>query len=342
MLEKGLRARKLELKKGTYCLNNAVQLMYNYFMLGKEHYIFPISGICAALLVLLIASPSRAMPEYAEKTRQGCKICHLSEEGGELSDKGLEYAASGYSWPPVGGYRVLGPMKQSVRFFIGAFHIIAAFLWFGTILYVHIILRPGYAARGLPRGEVVLGLVSMIVVGITGFLLTISKIRSVGVLYESLWGILLATKIMFYIIMVSSALFVVFFIGPKLKKVIKKAEQPKGGVYDPVTLSAFDGKEGRPSYIAYKDKVYDVTGLKLWKNGIHMKHTSGLHLTDMLSKAQHGEEQIEGLRSVGAYDSGLKPQKSFQQKAFYVVAYMNLTIVFLVLLVIAYWRWGLL
>jgi len=25
-------------------------------------------------------------------------------------------------------------------------------MWFGTILYVHLLLKPAYAARGLPRG----------------------------------------------------------------------------------------------------------------------------------------------------------------------------------------------
>jgi len=298
-------------------------------------------GYLIAFIILFTASSSQAIPEYAMKTRQGCKTCHLSEEGGPLSGKGLEYAASGYVWPPAGGYRVTGHFKQFVKFIIGALHIVSAFMWFGTILYVHIILRPGYALRGLPRGEVVLGLASMAVVGITGLLLTISKIRSPDVLFESIWGGLLLTKIIFYMIMVSSALFVVVFVGPKLKKGIKKADLPKGGVFDPMTLSACDGKDGRPAFIAYKDKVYDVSGLKLWRNGAHMKHSSGYDLTDMLAKAPHGEEKLEGLKTAGSYNSGLTPPKSFEQKAFYFIAYMNLTIVFLVLFVIAYWRWGL-
>ncbi|MBI5408839.1 MAG: cytochrome B5 [Nitrospirae bacterium] len=288
----------------------------------------------------LFASLSYSIPEYAEKTKQGCKICHLEEEGGDLSNKGLEYSASGYVWPPSGGFRVLGPIKKSVRFFIGALHIVAAFLWFGTILYVHLILRPGYAARGLPKGEVALGMVSMAVVGVTGLLLTISKIRGLNVLYESQWGLLLSTKIGFYILMVSTAIFVVFFVGPKLKKGIINAAFPKSGVFDPLTLSGFDGKEGRPSYIAYKGNVYDVTGLKLWKNGVHMKHLSGNDLTGALSKAPHGEDKLEALGKIGSLDASLAPPKSFAQKAFYFIAYMNLAIVFCVLFVIAYWRWG--
>lgn len=315
--------------------------MYNYFMFEKGYKMLRESGMYIVFLVLLTASSSWAIPEYAEKTKQGCLICHIKEDGGDLSNRGIEYAASGYVWPPQGGFRVIGPIKKTVRFFIGALHIVAAFLWFGTILYVHIMLRPGYAARGLPRGEVALGLATMTLVGITGIFLTISKIRSLNVLYESMWGIMLSIKIFFFCVMVLSAFYVVLFIGPKLKRGTKKANLPKDGIFDPLTLSAFDGKEGRDAYIAYKGNVYSVTGLKMWKNGIHMKHLSGADLTDMLPKAPHGEEKIEGLKKAGTYNAALKPPKNFEQKAFYVVAYMNLTFVFMVLFVIAYWRWGL-
>jgi predicted heme/steroid binding protein len=260
--------------------------------------------------------------------------------GGPLAKKGLEYAASGYVWPPTGGYRVLGPIRKSVRFFIGLFHIVAAFLWFGTILYVHILLRPAYAAKGLPRGEVLLGMFSMLVVGVTGTLLTISRIKSLSVLYNSAWGITLSAKIVLYIIMVSSALFVILFIGPKLKKGEKRAVMPKDSVFDPLTLSGFDGKDGRPAYIAYKDKVYDMSELKLWKNGIHMKHLAGTYLTDALPKAPHGEEKLDPLKVAGTFDATREPEKTLPQKMFYFIAYMNLTIVFLVLFVIAYLRWG--
>lgn len=297
--------------------------------------------ILLALIISFIFSISAwAIPEYAEKTAQGCKICHINEKGGELSTKGLEYSASGYVWPPKGGYRALGPIRKSVRLLIGVFHIGAAFMWLGTILYVHIILRPGYASRGLPKGEVILGIISMAVVGITGTLLTISKIKSFNVLYASPWGILISAKIIIYVIMVSSALFVVSFVGPKLKKGIKNIAIPKTGIFDPVTLSAFDGKQGRPAYFSYKRKVFDATGLKPWENGTHVKHLAGRDLTDAIAKAPHGEEKLNALHVVGDYDAALSPPKSPAQKAFYFIAYMNLTLVFCVLFVIAFLKWG--
>ena len=234
----------------------------------------------------------------------------------------------------------MGHIRKFVRLLIGAFHISAAFMWLGTILYVHIILRPGYASRGLPKGEVILGIISMAVVGITGTLLTISKIKSFNVLYASPWGILISAKIIIYVIMVSSALFVVSLVGPKLKKGIKNIAIPKTGIFDPVTLSAFDGKQGRPAYFSYKRKVFDATGLKPWENGTHAKHLAGRDLTDAIAKAPHGEEKLNALHVVGDYDAALSPPKTPPHKPFYFIAYMNLTLVFCVLFVIAFLKWG--
>lgn len=296
----------------------------------------------SALIILVLTTILYATPEYSGRTGQGCMTCHTRPEGGALSERGLEFAASGYKWPPEGGYRVLGPVRKSVRLILGLIHIVAAFLWFGTILYVHILLRPAYASKGLPRGEMTLGLVTMALVGATGVLLTVSRIKSISVLWLSPWGILLSIKIAIYIVMVSSALFTVFFIGPKLRKASsKRAIPPKDGVFDPMTLSGFDGKEGRPAYIAFKTDVYDVTGLKLWRGGTHLRHKAGEDLTEALSKAPHGEEKLNSLKVVGRYDASLKPPLEPAQKAFYFVAYMNLGLVFLVLIVLSLWRWGL-
>jgi predicted heme/steroid binding protein len=293
-------------------------------------------------IILSVSYAAFATPEYAERSEQGCLTCHTEEEGGgNLTIEGLEFAASGYTWPPLGGYRILGPIRKSVRLGIGLFHIVGAFLWFGTILYVHIMLRPGYASRGLPGGEVMLGLISMAVVGISGVLLTVSQIRSFDVLYLSTWGQLLSIKIVFYIIMIASALFTVLYVGPKLKTGKIKAKIPDNKVFDPLSMQAFDGKNDSPAFIAYKGKVYDMTALNLWKTGSHMKHQAGVDLTDAISKAPHGEEKLESVPVAGTYDAALKPPKTFTQKAFYFIAYMNLFIVFIVLFVITYWRWGL-
>ncbi len=295
-----------------------------------------------ACVIFLIAPQAHATPEHSARTGEGCRSCHKSIEGGPLNKAGLEYAASGYTWPPEGGYRVLGPIKKPVRFIIGFFHITASFIWFGTILYVHILLRPAYASKGLPRGEVMMGSVAMLVVGLTGVLLTLSRIKGIDVLWTSPWGRLLSVKIILYLIMIASAAGAVFFIGPRLRREMNRpAEMPPDGLFDPATLSAFDGKGGKPALIACNGKVFDVSSLKLWKEGTHMKHQAGMDLTESLGKAPHGEEKLEPLKVVGSFDASRKPRLSTTQKAFYVIAYVNLGLVFAVLLTIAAWRWNL-
>ncbi len=43
----------------------------------------------------------------------------------------------------------------------------------------------------------------------------------------------------------------------------------------------FNGKDGKPAYIAYKGHIYNVSESKHWKNGTHMNsHMAGEDLTD--------------------------------------------------------------
>jgi predicted heme/steroid binding protein len=228
-----------------------------------------------------------------------------------------------------------------VRLIVGLLHIVAAFLWFGTILYVHLMLRPAYASKGLPRGEVILGLVSMAVVGTTGALLTASRIAGLEVLVDSPWGRVLSGKIAIYLVMVASAATAVFFVGPRLKHAQGKAVAPADGVYDPATLAAFDGGDGRPARVAVSDVVYDVSTLPRWRGGTHIKHAAGRDLTGDLARAPHDASMLERAQRVGTFDPSRRPRKTPVQKAFYVVAYLNLGLVFVVLFLLAWWRWGL-
>lgn len=65
-------------------------------------------------------------------------------------------------------------------------------------------------------------------------------------------------------------------------------------------LKQYDGKEGRPAYIAYQGKVYDVTDSPLWTNGDHQGlHEAGKDLTPEMSEAPHGEETLASMKIVG-------------------------------------------
>ena len=216
-----------------------------------------------------------------------------------------------------------------------------AFFWFGTIIYVHIILKPSYAAHGLPRGEVRLGLVSMVIMAVTGVILTVFRIPSLSFLIQTRFGILLLVKIFLFLIMVGSALFVVIFVGPKLGKKRKAEPLKVKGRFTLDELSAFDGAEGRPSYIAYKDRIYDVSRSPHWEGGKHfIRHEAGKDLTDQLIHAPHGEEKILDCPQAGELVTG-DAQKTLppEEKTFYILAYMSLAMVVLVILILALWRW---
>ena len=65
-------------------------------------------------------------------------------------------------------------------------------------------------------------------------------------------------------------------------------------------LEKFDGNEGRPVYVAYKGKVYDVTNSKLWRNGLHMKrHHAGQDLTPDIQGAPHEPDVLDRYPQVG-------------------------------------------
>jgi predicted heme/steroid binding protein/uncharacterized membrane protein len=71
--------------------------------------------------------------------------------------------------------------------------------------------------------------------------------------------------------------------------------------FDQQTLAEFDGSnEDGKVYIARDGKVFDVSGSKLWKTGLHMKrHQAGRDLTADFGAAPHGEEVFAEFTQVG-------------------------------------------
>ena len=65
-------------------------------------------------------------------------------------------------------------------------------------------------------------------------------------------------------------------------------------------LASYDGRDGRPAYVACEGKVYDVTGSFLWKDGRHQAmHDAGLDLTLALGGAPHGADLLPRCPQVG-------------------------------------------
>ncbi len=71
-------------------------------------------------------------------------------------------------------------------------------------------------------------------------------------------------------------------------------------VFTKEELAKFNGKDGRPIYIAHKGKVYDVSKSSLWENGEHQGlHTAGADMTKDLSDAPHEDDVLERFPQVG-------------------------------------------
>lgn len=65
-------------------------------------------------------------------------------------------------------------------------------------------------------------------------------------------------------------------------------------------LKQFDGRDGRPAYVAFKGKVYDVSDSFLWAGGDHQgQHEAGKDITDEIKYAPHSEEVLERVKKVG-------------------------------------------
>jgi predicted heme/steroid binding protein len=298
-----------------------------------------------AILLSLMVFSGKATEEYARKTGKSCDHCHLDiSGGGELTKAGEDYLESLLEEPETDRgertQRTKKGVRHYVRLLVGWIHIFVAIFWFGTILYVHIILKPRYAAHGLPKGEVRLGLFSMLAMGITGTILTLYRIPSLSFFIDTRFGILLLIKIGLFSVMVSCALYAVFVIGPKLKKIPhQQPPQPKGDFFAD-SLAQFDGKENRPAYVGYKNNVYDMSKSEFWKEGIHFgRHKAGEDLTGMLGQAPHGEDKVLAMPLVGKIQQSQKEKGSLPKKIFYFMAYLNLALVVLIITILALWKW---
>jgi predicted heme/steroid binding protein/uncharacterized membrane protein len=65
-------------------------------------------------------------------------------------------------------------------------------------------------------------------------------------------------------------------------------------------LQEYNGKDGKPVYIAHLGNVYDVSDSKLWKTGLHMKrHPAGKDLTADIQAAPHNTDVLERYPRVG-------------------------------------------
>jgi predicted heme/steroid binding protein len=283
----------------------------------------------ALLLLLAPFRPARATEEYAAQSGQPCSACHLDPSGGgPLTSTGEAFAAGGHRWPiPAEARgRSLNLAIRILRFLLGFVHLTTAVIWFGTIFYVHLVLRPKYALGGLPKLEMRIAWASVALLAVTGVPLTWLRFHGLSGLVGTRSGHLLLVKIGLFLFLVASAALATFFLSPRLRR-LRAAWQRN------------DGLEGRPTWVKVEDRLYDLTASRLWKDGSHFRrHQAGQDQTEALNGAPHGREKLESFPSFPAVPEA--PLDAPVVRVFYAMAYVNLLVALGVLVVISLWRWG--
>jgi predicted heme/steroid binding protein len=65
-------------------------------------------------------------------------------------------------------------------------------------------------------------------------------------------------------------------------------------------LSACNGKDGAPAYVAFEGKVYNLSRSFLWQRGRHqVTHLAGIDYTGSLGAAPHGPDLLDRFQVVG-------------------------------------------
>ena len=65
-------------------------------------------------------------------------------------------------------------------------------------------------------------------------------------------------------------------------------------------LAKFDGRDGRPAYVAVNGTIYDISASPLWKDGDHQgAHQAGADLSEALKGAPHVRAVVERFPVVG-------------------------------------------
>ena len=287
----------------------------------------PITIGLALLLLLVVACPAVATVDFSAQTGLSCVYCHENPDGGgTLTAEGDAFRAAGFTLlkehaPPL--------LPRLGVLIVGFLHYLAGFIWLGAIFYVHLFMGPRSLTSGLPKGEVMLGRVSILVVAATGVTLAVWRIQSWAELWTTTFGIVFMVKVGLFVLMVVIAAVTTTRIDRMLRS---------GGQSGPRIP---DGSEGGPAHIVYEGQIYDVSQSRMWKNGVHMgRHRAGADLTGVLSGAPHGADVLERITLLGPAPESGQQTASRAMRLFVVLAHGALICGVLILICLAYWRWG--
>lgn len=92
-------------------------------------------------------------------------------------------------------------------------------------------------------------------------------------------------------------------VAPAATDPVEQSTEPEAGAEREFTLdelAEFDGKDGKPAYVAVDGVVYDLTNSAAWKNGQHNGFQAGRELTDAIkNESPHGVGNLDGMPIVG-------------------------------------------
>ena len=293
--------------------------------------IFLIVGFLFFSFLLLPRTPVWTTIEYTCETGRSCNVCHEDPSGGgTLTLEGEGFMAADYSFEKES---TPAHWKRPLKLTFGFLHILFAVIWFGTIFYIHLFVKPASLTSGLPRNERILGWVCIFIVGITGVLLTVFRLRSVSELWTTTFGVIWLIKVALFLIMVAIAAIATTRINRKMREAHAKKDSgllPLPG----------DKEENSHSFI-FEGNIYDVSESKLWKDGIHMgRHHAGIDLTSSMAGAPHGAEVLERVPKVGQAGDLKTSEQIPAVRHFIFMAYFILFCMLGVIFCIAYWNWG--
>lgn len=278
------------------------------------------------------ASAARATAAFGRQTGEDCTYCHETP-GGPLTAAGRAFRENGFQLPSPGdggGGAATGPLLSLpgwVRVLLLWAHLVGMVAWLGAIVFVHVVQSPRIAGQGIPRGYLKLAWPSLATVGGSGLLLTLNDVAALGTIPDSRWGRILLAKIAVYLVLVGVATLATFVISPRLQRL---ADTAAG---HPLRAHDHYKADGRVT-IAYEGRVYDVSASKLWRGGRHARrHEAWGDLTAEMANAPHGPEVLE---QFPVLLGGPAPTPR-AVRAFLVLAYSNLGLVLLVLLLVAAW-----
>jgi predicted heme/steroid binding protein len=88
---------------------------------------------------------------------------------------------------------------------------------------------------------------------------------------------------------------------------IKKPEGPsvnstdtaKGLTLTASELAEYNGKKGKPIYVAVDNLIYDFSDIRAWKKGRHHGHTAGADLAAELMKSPHKKAVLKKRKPIG-------------------------------------------